>query len=109
MVKIRVFRDSKGFIWEFEIKGHSGFGKQGEDVVCAGVSALGYTAVGALAELAGIKSYSEKEGYMRCCIPGDVKEHLKPLIKIILETVIIGLKQIENSYKEYVVIEEQEV
>ncbi|NSW90600.1 MAG: ribosomal-processing cysteine protease Prp [Firmicutes bacterium] len=109
MIKIQVLRDKEGFIWEFEIKGHSGFGQQGEDIVCAGVSALGYTAVGALAELAGIESYAEKEGYIRCSIPEDVKEDLKPIIRIILETVVIGLKQIENSYREYVVIKEQEV
>lgn len=106
MIKIKVLRGLDGFIWELTIKGHSGFGQQGEDIVCAGVSAIAYTAIGALAELADIKNYTEKEGYMICKIPEDVKEDLKPCIRIILETVVIGLRQIENVYKDYVVIEE---
>lgn len=109
MIKIRFFRDREGFIRGFEIKGHSGYAKKGKDIVCAAVSALGYTALGALDELAGIKNYVEEDGYIECSVLEDVKEDLKPSIGIILETVFIGLKQIENSYKEYVVIEEQEV
>ncbi|NLC69110.1 MAG: ribosomal-processing cysteine protease Prp [Clostridiaceae bacterium] len=109
MIRIRFFRDKEGFIWKFDIRGHSGYAEKGKDIICAGVSALGYTAVGALAELTGINNYAEKEGYMECSIPGDVKDDLKPSVKVILETVFIGLKQIENSYKEYVVVEEEEV
>lgn len=109
MIRIQVLRDKEGFIWQFTIKGHSGFAQQGEDIVCAGVSAVAYTVVGALAELAGINSYTEKDGYMKCRIPVGVEENLKPCIRIILETLVIGLKQIENEYREYVVIEEEEV
>jgi uncharacterized protein YsxB (DUF464 family) len=109
MIRIQVLRDKDGFIWQFNIKGHSGFGKHGEDIVCAGVSAVAYTAVGALAELAGIRNYTEKEGYMKCKIPVGVEENLKPCIRIILETMVIGLKQIENEYRDYVVVEEEEV
>lgn len=109
MIRIKVLRGKDGFIWEFNIKGHSGFGQYGEDIVCAGISAIAYTAVGALAELADISNYIVREGYMACRIPADVRDDLKPCIKIILETVIIGLKQIENTYSSYVVIEEEEV
>lgn len=109
MIRINILRDNDGFIWQFTIRGHSEFGQYGEDIVCAGVSAVAYTAVGALAELAGIKNYIEKEGYMKCKIPTDVEENLKPCIRIILETMVIGLKQIENEYRDYVVIEEEEV
>ena len=109
MVKIQVLRDVDGFIWEFIIKGHSGFGQYGEDIVCAGISAVAYAAVGALAELTGIRNYTEREGYMMCKIPEDVKEGLKPCIRIILETAVIGFKQIEDAYKDYVAIEEEEV
>jgi len=36
-------------------QGHAGYGRSGKDIVCAAVSALAYTAAGALEELAGIK------------------------------------------------------
>ncbi|HOJ12483.1 MAG TPA: ribosomal-processing cysteine protease Prp [Clostridiales bacterium] len=109
MIKVKVVRDRQGFIWEFTINGHAGYKKNGEDIVCAGVSAVAYTAVGALAEMAGISNFSEKDGYMKCSIPPDIDQHSKHYAKIILDAMIIGMKQIEYSYGKYVVVEEEEV
>lgn len=109
MIKIRIFRDKENFIWKFTIKGHSGYSQRGADIVCAGVSAVAYTALGALSELVGIDNYTTEDGYMKCIIPNNVQEGSKQTIRIVLESMVIGLKQIENSYKKYVVIEEQEV
>lgn len=109
MIKIQASRDKNGFIWNISVRGHSGLAQHGNDIVCAGVSALAYTAVGALEELAGIKEVVEKDGYMEWSVPTDVKTNLKPHISIIMETIFIGLKQIENEYGEYVVIKEKEV
>jgi uncharacterized protein YsxB (DUF464 family) len=109
MIKIRILKDKDGFIWQLTVKGHSGFGQHGKDIVCAGVSAIAYTAIGALEELAGIKNYIEKEGYMECKIPKNIEDNKKTCIKIILDTVTVGLRQIENEYRDYVVIEEEEV
>ncbi|HHV96922.1 MAG TPA: ribosomal-processing cysteine protease Prp [Clostridiaceae bacterium] len=109
MIRVKIVRDKEGFIWSFTIKGHAGYRKRGEDIVCAGVSAIAYTAVGALSELAGVNKYVEKDGYLKCSIPQSISDDKKPTIKIILETMAIGLKQLENSYSDYVVVEEEEV
>jgi len=109
MIKVKIVRDKQGFIWNFTIKGHAGYTKSGEDIVCAGVSAIAYTAVGALSEMAGIDDFVEKDGYMKCNVPNNINDNLKQTVKIILESMVIGLKQIENSYRGYVVVEEQEV
>ena len=109
MIRVIINRDKQGFIWEFLIKGHAGYGKSGEDIVCAGISAVAYTAIGALAEMAGVDDFIEREGYMKCTIPNNINENLKQTVKIILEAMVIGLRQIENSYDKYVVVKEQEV
>jgi len=109
MIRVKILRDKEGFIWSFTIKGHAGYKKSGEDIVCAGVSAVAYTAIGALHEMAGISDFVEKDGYMKCNIPNNINDDLKQTVRIILETMVIGLKQIENSYSKYVIVEEQEV
>ena len=109
MIRVNIVRDKKGFIWEFTVKGHAGFGMHGEDIVCSAVSAVAYTAVGALEELAGIKNYSEKDGYMKCNIPADIPETEKYKVAIIMETMAIGLKQIENGYRKFVTVLDEEV
>ncbi len=109
MIKINIVRDNKGFIWEFKIKGHAGFSNSGEDIICAAISAIAYTALGGLDELVGIKNYKEKDGYIRCSIPVDIATHQMEKVKIILETMVIGFRQIEMAYRDYVVVLDEEV
>ncbi|HEX3029434.1 MAG TPA: ribosomal-processing cysteine protease Prp [Clostridia bacterium] len=109
MIDIRIVRDKEGFIWEFTVKGHAGFDKRGSDIVCAAVSAVAYTAIGALDDLADIKNYSEKSGFMNCSIPAEIPEDKKQVARIILETMSIGFIQIRDTYKKYVSVLETEV
>ena len=109
MIHVSVIRDKDGFIWQFGIKGHAGYSEYGRDIVCAAVSAVAYTALGALEEFAGIRNYTERNGLMECSIPADIPENKKLIVRIILETMVIGLKQIEFKYKDYMTILDEEV
>lgn len=109
MIKISIVRDKEGFIWEFTVKGHAGYKEYGSDIVCAAVSAVAYTAVGALDDLAGIRNHTEKDGYMKCSIPLDIPRDKKQIAYIILETMAIGFRQIEEAYGKYVSVLEEEV
>jgi len=109
MINISIVTDKKGFVWGFEIKGHAGYDEYGKDIVCAAVSTLAYTAVGAISEMTKMVTYSQKDGYMKCNIPRNISDDNKNTIKIILDTIVIGFKQIELSYKGYVKVIIKEV
>jgi len=109
MINILIVRDNTNFIWEFTIKGHAGFAEYGSDIVCAAVSAIAYTALGALDELAGVRNYTEREGYIKCSIPLDISEDAKNISRIILDAMAIGFKQIEREYGKYVSVVDEEV
>lgn len=111
MINIHVVRDNEGFIWEFTIEGHAGYGEAGNDIVCSAVSVLGYTAIGALSDIAAIDfDYSIGEsGYMKCSIPVEIPFHKKSGVKTILDTIVLGFKQIELSYEKYVAVLDEEV
>lgn len=110
MINIVVVRDKESFIWQFTVKGHAGFDVKGKDIVCAAVSVTAYTAIGALEELAGLKDfYSEKDGYILCSIPKELDVSKKETVRIIMETTVIGFKQIELSYRKYVSVLDEEV
>jgi uncharacterized protein YsxB (DUF464 family) len=102
MIIVEVKRDSEGFIWEFTVNGHAGSGEYGKDIVCAAASAIGYNALNALDKLVGIRNYKEEDGHLTCTIPKNVEDIKKHDIQVILETIIIGFKQIEFSYKDYI-------
>lgn len=109
MIKINVVRDKSGFIWQYRVDGHAGFGKEGEDIVCAAVSVVAYMGINALDDLVGFKNYSFKHGHMICSVPTDIAEEKKEKIRTILETVVVGFKQIEFTYEDYVSVLEEEV
>lgn len=110
MINISIFRDKQGIIKRLKIEGHAGYGQRGNDIVCAAVSVTAYNAVGALEELAGIKNcHYEKDGYMEINIPSDIGEECKKTARIILETTVVGFKQIEMEYKNYVLVLDKEV
>lgn len=119
MISISIVRDKEGFIWEYTVEGHAGAGEPGNDIVCAAVSAIAYTGVNALEEIAGIKLTSkkgpkvltEKSGFMKCVIPIDIAEDKKNTVRIILETTVVGFKQIKCTplYKKYIAILDEEV
>lgn len=110
MINVRIFRDSSGFIRRFSVEGHAGYAGYGQDIVCAAASVTAYTAAGALEDLAGIKDcFSESEGRFFCSIPEDISEKQKLTAGIILETTVIGFKQIELEYGEFLKVMEEEV
>ena len=109
MIKIKVIRDSTNLIRGFTIKGHAGFSEAGSDIVCAAVSALAYTAAGALLEFIGIDGHTEKHGYMKCIVSDEIPKDKKDKAEIILETIVLGFKQIEHSYGRYISVLDEEV
>jgi uncharacterized protein len=109
MIQVIIIRDNEGVIREFSVNGHAGFAESGSDIVCAAVSAVAYTAVGALEELVGIRRYEEKEGYMKFSLPLDISREKFETAGIILETAAIGFKQIEMQYGEYIEVSDEEV
>jgi len=109
MISIEIKRSSNGLIKGFRIQGHAGYSSKGKDIVCAAVSAIAYTAVGALDEMAGIKNYTEKDGFMEFGITSEISGKLLETANIIMNVAAVGFKQIEYSYGKYVRIVDKEV
>lgn len=107
MINIIVARNARG-IESVEIKGHSGYAKSGKDIVCSAVSAITQTA------LLGIINVSdenvdyvlnEQTGYLKFSVPKNVGEVEDLKIQTILETMLIGLKDLEKGYNAFIKLE----
>lgn len=53
MVRVTIYKDRDGTFRGFRSIGHAGYAKAGEDIVCAGVSALVLNAVNSIEAFAG--------------------------------------------------------
>lgn len=111
MIKIEIIRISDRSIGSFKVTGHANYKKHGEDIVCSAVSVLTQTAVIGLVKVAKINAeYKIEEGNLRCKLPKIDSELEKAQCSAILDTMYEGLRNIKESYKEYIdIIEKEEV
>jgi uncharacterized protein YsxB (DUF464 family) len=105
MIKVEIVRDEDGKVSEFRSKGHNGFDADDKDIVCAGASALLQTTV------LGLESYlrldpevEHEKGWLSCKLERDV--YLNREIDALVETMILGLRALENSYPDHIQVEE---
>ena len=79
------------------VSGHANYDKYGKDIVCAGVSAVVTGGINALeSEIDNIKVINEDNKLGVEIINSNDK------IQIILNTILVQLQTIENSYKKYI-------
>ena len=93
MIKVVIKNDS------ITISGHANYDDYGKDIVCAGVSAIVTGGINALEpHLKNIEIINESNKL------GVVVIENNEVIQVILNTMLIQLETIENSYKKYIKI-----
>jgi len=112
MIKACIFNGPFNQIIGFEISGHADYAPHGEDIICAAVSILGYTALNSLTEVAGVSLHQlqididDKKGYMKVLVDKKViEEPTNRDVQVVLNTLAIGLETIKESYPKYITIE----
>lgn len=111
MITIR-FRKNNDEYLSFEVEGHAEFADPGEDIVCAGVSAIAFMGINALTEVAKVPEPIYEvgdDGYAYCEIPADLTRDQWEKSQTIFETVFVGFHGIELTYSEYIKILIEEV
>ncbi len=101
MTTIRLFKLNNR-LRGFQIEGHAGYAQTGEDIVCAALSFLSITCANALEEIAGVKPMTqmdEEKGYLKV----QLGEHLlNTKTDTIFQVFHLGVRQLSDSYPEYV-------
>ena len=98
MIKVLITREEKKFV-SLEVKGHANSAPHGEDLVCAGVSAI---LTGGLNNLEDVKAFDIKldEGDAHVIAKKSLSSH----DEIVMETIIVSLRTIQESYPEFITI-----
>lgn len=102
MIQVRLRRDTHGAVTGFRVEGHAGFDDPGRDIVCAGVTAVAETAVLGVQQVAQHPCrIRRRSGYLECMLEGGT-EVSRERARTILETMVIGLKDIEKDYRDFI-------
>lgn len=112
MITLDVKRNDSGRIIEFTVEGHAGFKEAGKDVVCAGVSTVLYSSINGLEKVLGLRSKLKVEGekgFAKCVLLDTITESEHEKANIILETMVLGIKEMSKQYKKYITVFDKEV
>jgi len=110
MIKVTIIRNDRAQIVQYNIEGHAGYAESGEDIVCAGVSAISGAAIVGMERMLGITlDIIVKKDNLICTIPEHISEQHRHDVNIILETMALGLKDISDKYKKFVKVLDKEV
>ena len=98
------FFSSEGTLLGFEISGHSGFKKSGNDIVCASVSSCAYMVANTVTDVFHIDAEIEVEpesGFLSLFVPLSKAKEPAPLF----EGFLLHLKELEKDYGKYLKVE----
>ena len=106
MITITV-KKRKGNYLEFVSKGHAGYAEEGQDIVCAAVSALIITTVNSLEKFTDDKfDVQEKDGFVSIHFRNDLSERGM----LLMDSLLLGLTEIAGSYNNrYLTVRVKEV
>ncbi len=110
MISVSIYRNPDKTIKQFVIQGHAHAADSGEDIVCAAVSVLSQTIVLSLYHIANVDIEHEiKKGYLRCKLPANMTERKSCEAGLLIDTMLLGLKNIQDSYPQYIEISDEGV
>ncbi|WP_317854362.1 ribosomal-processing cysteine protease Prp [Chakrabartyella piscis] len=110
MIQVIVYQKDKQ-ICGFEISGHAGYAKKGEDIVCSAVSVLTLNTINAIENFTEIpyqvEADEKKGGYLKVLFPLEgLADHD---VQLLLKTMEMGLLAIEAEYQKYLTFIHKEV
>ena len=102
MIQIKIARDESG-ISLISMHGHADYAQYGKDIVCSAASTIIIGGINAIAKLGFISfiSYNVDAGDVELKINNTKNAELQ----IILETLVIQFKSIEESYPKYIQVQ----
>ena len=88
--------------------GHTGYGVEGEDIVCAALSSIVQTALMGLLRVGCIPvnyEVKEEEGFLSMKLPENMTERETDIANIILDTMFLGIADLREGYSDFIELE----
>ena len=103
MTTVTLWVDRRGRVEAYAAIGHAGFAQEGEDIICAGVSALTQAAVNALERTAGKPPHVViRPGLLYVRVPKGIARLKRHDSQVIVDMMAQGVQDIARAYPAYV-------
>lgn len=101
MINVDIKLNDEGQITDVIMDGHADFAEHGQDIVCAGASAVVFGSVNAIIGLTAERpdiDYNDDGGYFHVRSVDTSNEQAQ----LILQSMLVSLQTIEEEYNEYI-------
>ena len=107
MITINIKRNDKNEIIKFSLDGHAGFAKSGNDIVCAGVSAITNMIIIGFEKLNIMPKFEKDDnGFLSFELPSDLDFDVNKQVQFLLECMTEEFMDIQRNYSKYVKVKE---
>ncbi|WP_129727708.1 MULTISPECIES: ribosomal-processing cysteine protease Prp [Bacillaceae] len=109
MIQVTIHREKTNAIGSFTMKGHANYAPHGQDLVCAGASAVVFGSINAVEALTGAVATIElgkDGGFLKYELPSDLENNSFEKAQLLLEGMLVSLQTIEMDYGKYIRIKE---
>lgn len=110
MITARFKRKHESIIC-FNISGHAGYADSGFDIVCSAVSSISCAIANGITEVLYIEPeivVNENDGLINLDLSKNSKEEIEKS-QVLMKTMLLGIKSIEQMYGDYIKVIEEEV
>lgn len=103
MIRVNIYRKPDGTITSFKMSGHANYADHGQDIVCAGASAVAFGTINAVIALTDVKLNIEQgeSGFLQCKVPQKVSQEAFDQVQLLLEGMVVSLQTIERDYRQH--------
>ena len=108
MTNVKVVKKN-GKIHSLTCQGHTGYGVEGEDVVCSALSSIVQTALLGLMRVAGINidyEIQDQNGYLYFSLPEVMTKEEEHDADVILTTMYLGIMDLHEGFSDFIELEE---
>lgn len=109
MIRVNIERErGSRLIIGFRVEGHALFAEHGQDIVCAGVSAVAVGTINAAEAVAGVVLPNRMEpGVLHASLPDGLTDAELGNVQLLLESMVVMLQTIERSYENHIRLKDQ--
>ena len=97
-----------GSIVKIVCDGHTGYGVEGEDIVCAALSSIVQTALMGLIIVAKVDVKTERDeerGFLSIEIPQNLSAQSKHDVDVITNTMLLGISDLNEGFSDFIELE----
>lgn len=110
MTDIVIFRNKKQEVVKYTVTGHTGFNEAGTDIVCSAVSCAAMTALNGLTDVLGLTvGYEIADGSVECVLPEELEPKERYGAQVLLESMVLTMRDLAKQYETYISVTELEV